>query len=81
MLGWAGMETSQRLLSHIPLTCDPHGLQPTRPLCPWDFPGQRTLEWGILSQGSNLRLLHRQAGSLPLRALERPDSRALLPLP
>jgi len=20
----------------------PHGLQPTRPLCPWDFPGKNT---------------------------------------
>ena len=26
----------------------PHGLQPTRLLCPWDFPG-RVLEWGQLS--------------------------------
>ena len=23
----------------------PHGLQPTRLLCPWDFPGKRVLEW------------------------------------
>ena len=24
------------------LFCDPHGLQPTRLLCPWDFPGKDT---------------------------------------
>jgi len=27
---------------------DPHrsqGLQPTRLLCPWDFPGKSTVEW------------------------------------
>ena len=50
------------------------GLQPARPLCPWDFPGKKTrvgchfLLWGIfLTQGSNrhlLCLLHWQAGSL-----------------
>ena len=43
----------------------PHGLQPTRLLCPWDFPGQDTgvgcyfLLQGIFpTQGSNLGLLH-----------------------
>ena len=42
-------------------------------LCPWDFPGKSTgvgchfLPQGIfLTQGSNLRLLHWQADSLPL---------------
>ena len=25
----------------------PHGLQPTRHLCPWDFPG-KVLEWGAI---------------------------------
>ena len=40
----------------------PHGLWPTRPLCPWDFPGKNA---GVdchspfcLTQGSNLSLLH-----------------------
>ena len=49
----------------------PHGLQPARFLCPWDFPGKNTevgchfLLQGIFStQGSNLRLLHWQADSL-----------------
>ena len=43
----------------------PHGQQPTRLRCPWDFPGKNTgVGWhfllqGILpTQGSNLSLLH-----------------------
>ena len=43
----------------------PHGLQPTRLLCPWNSPGQNTgmgshsLFQGIFpAQGSNLYLLH-----------------------
>ena len=53
----------------------PHGLQPTRLLCPWDFPGKSTrvgyhaLFEGIFpTQGWNTHLsclLHWQAGSLP----------------
>ena len=42
----------------------PHGLQPTRLLCPWDFPGKNTgvgchfpLGEIFLTQGSNLCLL------------------------
>ena len=49
------------------LTLRPHGLWPTRLLCPWDFPGKNpgvgrhTLRQGIFpTQGSNLRLLHWQ---------------------
>ena len=58
-----------------PMDCSP----PTRLLCPWDSPGKKTgvgcpaLLQGIFpTQGSNphlLRLLHWQAGSLPLRHL------------
>ena len=57
----------------------PHGLQPARPLCPWDSPGKNTgmgcqaLLQGIFpTQGSNTRLLcplHWQASSLPLSAM------------
>ena len=43
----------------------PHGLQPTRLLCPWDFPGNSTgvgchflLQGIFLTQGSNPGLLH-----------------------
>ena len=43
----------------------PHGLQPTRLLCPWDFPGKSTgvgcyflLQGIFLTQGSNPCLLH-----------------------
>ena len=50
----------------------PHGLQPARILCPWDFP-DKNIEVGchfvlrgiFLTQGSNPHLLHWQ-DSLPL---------------
>ena len=51
----------------------PHGLQPTRLLCPWDFPGKNTevdshfLLQGILpTQGWNPHLFHWQEDSLSL---------------
>jgi len=51
------------------LTLWPHGLQPARPLCPWDFPGKNTgagchtLLQGIFpTQGLNLHLLHCRHG-------------------
>ena len=50
----------------------PYGLQPTRLLCPWDFPDKNTgvgchfLLQGIFpTQGSNPHFLHWQADSLP----------------
>ena len=57
-----------------PNSSQPHELKPTRLLCPWNFPGKNTgggchfLLQGIFlkTQGSNLCLLHWQAGSLPL---------------
>ena len=59
-------------LSHVQLFVI-HRLQPTRLLCPWNFPGKNTgvgchfLLWGIfLTQGSNLCLLHWQTDCLPL---------------
>ena len=66
------------VLSHSVLSDSvrPHGLQPTRLLCPWDSPGKNTgagchglLQGTFPTQGSNpclLHLLHWQAGSLPL---------------
>ena len=55
------------------LTLQPHGLYPARLLCPWDFAGKDTgvgchvLLQGIFpTQGSDPRLLHWQADSLPL---------------
>ena len=61
----------------------PHGLQPARLLCPWDSPGKNTgvgcralLQGIFLTQGSNLcflRLLHWQAGSLPVVASGKPN--------
>ena len=52
-------------LSRCLTPCDPHGLQPARLLCPWDFPSKNTgvgchlLLKGIFpTQGSNSGLLH-----------------------
>jgi len=54
-------------LQSCPTLCDPHGLQPTRLLCPWDTPGKNTgvgchaLLQGIFpTQGSNPGLLGRR---------------------
>ena len=54
----------------------PHGLRPTRLLCPWNFPGKNTgvgchflLQGIFLTKGLNLGLLHWQAGSLPAEPL------------
>ena len=51
-------------VSHVQLFAT-HGLQPTRLLCPWDFPGKDTgvlchflLQGIFLTQGSNPGLLH-----------------------
>ena len=62
--------------SVVPDSLLPHGLQPTRLLCPWDFPGKNTgvgchvlLQGILLIQRANphlLCLLHWQVGSLPL---------------
>ena len=53
------------LVAQLCLTLQPHGLQPARLLCPWDFPGKNTgvgchfLLQGIFpTQGLNLCLLH-----------------------
>ena len=60
----------------------PHGLQPAKLLCPWDFSGKNTgmgshfLLQGIFpTQGSNpylLQLLHWKADPLPLSHLGPP---------
>ena len=51
----------------------PHGLQHTRLLCPWNFPGKNAgagchflLQGIFLTYGSKQRLLHWQVDSLPL---------------
>jgi len=51
----------------------PHGLEPTRLLCPWNSPGKHTgvgchfLFQGVFpTQESNLSLLHWQVDALPL---------------
>ena len=50
-----------------------HGLQPSRLLCPWDFPGKNTgvgchflLQGIFATQGSSWGILHWQVDSLPL---------------
>ena len=67
---------SQKVMSH---SLPSHGLQPTRLLCPWDFPGMNTgvgchflLQGIFLTQGLNLHLLHWQEDSLPLSHWESP---------
>ena len=54
------------LFNHLVVfdSLQPHGLQPARLLCPWDFPGKNTgvgwhalLQGIFLTQGSNLDLL------------------------
>ena len=57
----------------------PHGLQPARVFCPWNFPGKNTgmgchflLQGIFLTQGSNLHLLHWQVGSLPAKPPGKP---------
>ena len=63
---WVGNEA-------VSTSFGPHGLQPSRLLCPWDFPSKNTgmghhflLQGIFLTQGSNLHLLHWQVDSLPL---------------
>ena len=63
-----------------PTLLRPHGLQPTRLLCPWAFPGKNPgvgchflLQGIFLTQGSNPRLWHWQADSLPLNYLGSPN--------
>ena len=34
--------------SVVSYSVQPHGLQPTRLLCPWNFPGEN-IEWGAIS--------------------------------
>ena len=70
-----------QVTSVVPDSVRPCGLQPTRLLSPWDFPGKstgvdcRALLQGIIpTQGSNpclLYFLHWQAGSLPLEQPEK----------
>ena len=55
----------------------PHGLQPTRLLCPWNFPGNNNgvgghflLQELFPTQGVDLCLPHCQVGSMPLCHLE-----------
>ena len=62
-----------------PTLLQPHGLSPTRLLCPWNFPGKNMgvgcyfLLQGIFpTQGSNPCLLHWQADSVPLSHLGSP---------
>ena len=68
------------------LTLWPHGLQPARPLCPWDFPGKNTgagchtLLQGIFpTQGLNLHLLHCRQTLYHWATWEPPGRRALIP--
>ena len=71
-----GLSSLCLLLLLLPSHSDslqPHGLQPTRLLCPWHFPDKNSrmgchflLQRIFPTQGSNPRLLHWQADSLTL---------------
>ena len=75
-----GICLSPHMVSHF---SRPHGLQPSRLLCPWNFPGKHikvgchSLFHGIFpTQGSKLHLLglpHWQTGSLPVLAPGEPS--------
>ena len=68
--------------AHLCLTLQPHGLQPSRLLCPWDFSGKNTgvgchvlLQKIFPTQGMNphlLWLLHLPVDPLPLSHLGSP---------
>ena len=73
----AGIQTMRRLLlfncSVMSNSLQPHGLLPTRLLCPWEFPGKRTgvgchflIQEIFPIQELNPCLLHWQKGSLLL---------------
>ena len=56
---------SSEVAQSCPTLCNPHGLEPTRLLCPWDFPGKGTragchflLQEIFPTQGLNPGLLH-----------------------
>ena len=59
------LKVISKVAQSCPTLCDPNGLQPTRLLCPWNFPGTSTgvdchfLLQGIFpTQGSNPGLPH-----------------------
>ena len=69
-----------RAFSVVSDSLRPHGMQPARLLCPWDFPGNNTgvgchflLPGIFLTQRSNLNFLYWQAGSLLLGHKGRPS--------
>jgi len=39
---WSSAAAAAKSLQSCPTLCDPMDLQPTRLLCPWDFPGKST---------------------------------------
>ena len=74
-----------QLLKQCP-TLQPHGLQPARLLCPWDFPCKNTrmgchflLQGIFLTQRWNQSLLHCRQILLPLSHMGSPTSQRLRP--
>ena len=66
-----------RTLFDFMTLCDPHRLEPTKLLCPWDFPGKNT---GAISSPGDLPHLGIEPGSPALQAyslLSAPGSPAL----
>ena len=84
---------SQGLFGHTPHACtlrpsvvaeSLRSMQPTRLLCPWDYPSehgvgcQALLQGIFLTQGSSPQLPHLQVDSLPRRHLETPITLCLI---
>ena len=91
-LDWGSQQArgSQCVLSRsdVSESLQPHGLEPARLLCPWNFPGKNTvvgchafLQGIFLTQGLNptlLHVLHWKADSLLCAAWEALDSNPAL---
>ena len=67
------VKSESEVAQSCPDSSRPHGLQPTRLLCPWDFPGKSIgvgchflLQGIFLTQGLNPGLLHCRQTLYPL---------------
>ena len=70
---WLSTRCCRLVAQSCPTLLWPHGLKPSRLICPWDSPGKNTgvgchflLQGIFLTQGSNPHLLRWQADSLPM---------------
>ena len=78
------VKSESEVAQSCPTLSDPHGLQPTRLLCSWDFPGKSTgvgchcLLWQTGLRITNLGdSPHLRLSSLRLRCLRGPSAQAV----